>query len=99
MTSAVGIVGSSPGTVSSPGGGASAPPIGAASSSAAVPIQNPRIIQDPTAGFITQYLSANGGMLVAQIPSVVTVAYLRFGLARDGTRVESDSAKSVAATA
>ena len=99
MTSAVGIVGSSSGAVSNP-----SPPLVPLSSgdtavSSATPIQNPRIIQDPTAGFITQYMSVNGNTLVTQVPSVVTVAYLRLGLSADGTPLHKDGVKSVAATA
>ena len=45
----------------------------------------PRIIQDPSAGFITQYLSANGSEVISQSPSAITVAYLRQGLTAEGT--------------
>jgi hypothetical protein len=58
---------------------------------------NPRVIEDPTAGFITQYLSANGGQIVSQTPSATTVAYLRQGLAPDGT-VKPSHVHSVATT-
>jgi hypothetical protein len=39
---------------------------------------------DPAAGFITEYLSANGSQVVSQSPSAITVAYLRDGLTADG---------------
>ena len=52
---------------------------------ASVLVQNPRIVFDPSAGFITEYLSSNGGQVVSQTPSAITVAYLRQGLAPDGT--------------
>jgi archaellum component FlaG (FlaF/FlaG flagellin family) len=47
-------------------------------------INNPRIVQDPSAGLITEYLSANGSQIVSQTPNAVTVAYLRQGLTADG---------------
>lgn len=65
---------------------APAPAPAAASATAtaeAVIVHSPRIIGDPTAGFITQYLSTNGEIM-SQIPSAVTVAYLRIGLTADG---------------
>ncbi|MGB9154711.1 MAG: hypothetical protein WCD70_16685 [Alphaproteobacteria bacterium] len=49
----------------------------------------PRVIQDPSAGFITQYLSANGSQVVSQTPSAITVAYLRQGLTAEGTTKQS----------
>jgi hypothetical protein len=65
-------------------------PIGAAAPNessailAGAPIRNPQIIHDPTAGFITQYMSSNG-QVVLQSPSAIAVAYLKQGLAADGT--------------
>lgn len=70
-----------------PSGGASASASAAAPSSAtttSVPFQNPRIVNDPSAGVITEYLSADGSLVVAQTPSAVTVAYLRQGLTAQG---------------
>ena len=49
-----------------------------------VSFQNPRVIQDPVAGYITEYLSANGGQILSQTPNAITVAYLRNGLTADG---------------
>jgi hypothetical protein len=47
-------------------------------------LHNPRVIQDPRAGFITEYLNGNGTLVVSQTPSAVTVAYLQQGLTSDG---------------
>jgi hypothetical protein len=47
------------------------------------PVISPRIVIDPSAGVITQYLNSNGDVQ-AQLPSITAVAYLRAGLARDG---------------
>jgi hypothetical protein len=44
---------------------------------------SPRIVVDPLAGVITQFLSATG-QLESQIPSAAVVAYLRAGLTPDG---------------
>jgi hypothetical protein len=62
----------------------------AASSSAnsTAPI-SPRIVVDPLAGVITQFLTSTGG-IEAQIPSQAVVAYLRAGLEADGTSRPSD---------
>jgi hypothetical protein len=51
---------------------------------AAVPIQNPRIIQDPMAGVITEYMNIASGQVISQAPSVIAVAYLRQGMSADG---------------
>jgi hypothetical protein len=56
------------------------------------------VIEDPTVGFITQYLSANGSQVVSQTPSAITVAYLRQGLTAQGMPKPS-SYESVGATA
>ena len=53
--------------------------------STSVLVQNPRVVFDPSAGFITEYLSSNGGQVVSQTPSAITVAYMRQGLDPDGT--------------
>jgi hypothetical protein len=64
-----------------------AAPVPVTNSSAAaemtVVVHSPRIIGDPTAGFITQYLSSNGEVM-SQVPSAVAVAYMRNGLTADG---------------
>ena len=67
----------------------SAPAAITPASSALAVAPNPRIIQDPQAGFITQYLSANGSQVVSQTPSVITVAYLRLGLTAEGIAKEA----------
>jgi len=44
---------------------------------------SPRIVVDPSAGVIIQFLSSNG-QVQNQIPSTTVVAYLRAGLTPDG---------------
>jgi hypothetical protein len=44
---------------------------------------SPRIVVDPLAGVITQFLSATG-TVQSQIPSAAVVAYLRAGLTSSG---------------
>jgi hypothetical protein len=44
---------------------------------------SPRIVVDPLAGVITEFLNTNG-QLQSQIPSAAVVAYLRAGLTPDG---------------
>lgn len=44
---------------------------------------SPRIIDDPTAGIITQYLDSSG-KVASQYPSSRVVAYLRAGLTEQG---------------
>ncbi|MDD4615511.1 MAG: hypothetical protein PHW76_00085 [Alphaproteobacteria bacterium] len=48
-------------------------------------IRNPKIIQDPMAGFITQYVNTSNGQVMDQSPSAVVVAYLKQGLTADGS--------------
>jgi hypothetical protein len=96
MTDAVGIIASTQGNV-----GASVAPVApapaattaASATSAPTPVagllQNPKVVLDPTAGFITEYLSANGSEVIAQTPSAITVAYLRLGLTADGLSKQS----------
>jgi hypothetical protein len=103
MTSSVGIVGSTAGgvvppVVAAPAAAGSVPSFTLpTSTAAALPLaQNPHVVLDPSAGFITQYLSANGSQVVSQTPSAITVAYLRLGLTADGL---SKTTPSVAATA
>jgi len=48
-----------------------------------VPQPTQRVLFDPQAGLINQYLNSKGG-IETQIPSSVVVAYLRAGLTADG---------------
>ena len=50
--------------------------------SSSTPI-SPRLVVDPLAGVITEFLSSNG-QVQSQIPSAAVVAYLRAGLTADG---------------
>jgi len=69
-----------------------------AASSAASNVHSPRLIDDPSAGFITEYLSANGSQVIYQTPSAVTVAYLKLGLTADGlTKSQAAQAGTVTA--
>ena len=70
---------------------------GAASNSTSTLIHSPHVIQDPSAGFITEYLSANGSQIISQTPSAVTVAYLRVGLTADGLHKKADANTQTAA--
>jgi len=76
-----------------------APPSGSAPSSvaSASAVRNPQIIQDPVAGFITQYVDMNSGQIVSQAPSTIAVAYLRQGLSADGMPKQGAEPKSVTA--
>jgi hypothetical protein len=56
---------------------------------------SPRIVVDPNAGVITQFLGANGDVK-AQIPSVTAVAYLRAGLTAEGLNKEGEGFVSLA---
>lgn len=73
-------------------------PVASSSASAemTVVVHSPRIIGDPTAGFITQYLSSNGEVM-SQVPSAVAVAYLRNGLTADGAPKGAQHAGDVTA--
>ncbi|MDR3424261.1 MAG: hypothetical protein P4M13_04170 [Alphaproteobacteria bacterium] len=100
MTSNIDYVGASsramPAPVATAGNAASS-----ASASNAVlvgSLENPRVVLDPMAGFITEYLSGDGGQVVSQSPSAITVAYLRQGLTPDGSSKHAE-APSVATTA
>jgi hypothetical protein len=81
---------------SSPSFASAVASVSPASSSVASMVANvshgPHVIQDPAAGFITQYLSANGSQVVSQTPSVITVAYLRLGLTAEGVAKEASYA-------
>jgi hypothetical protein len=67
---------------------------------AAGSLQNPRIVLDPQAGFVTEYLSANGSDVIEQSPSAVTVAYLRLGLTANGlSKQPSEPSPHIATTA
>ena len=72
-----------------------------ASTSSAVgySIRNPRVVQDPLIGFITQYVNQVGDQVVAQFPSTRAVMYMRQGLSSDGSPTPSVIDSSVAATA
>lgn len=65
----------------------------------AEPLRNPQIIQDPSAGFITQYVDSNSGQIMAQTPSAAVVAYLRQGLTATGMPPNATSPGAVATTA
>ena len=61
---------------------------------------SPRIVVDPLAGVITQFLSTDG-QVQSQIPSAAVVAYLRAGLTSNGqtkpspeTQQENDQANN-----
>jgi hypothetical protein len=90
MSSVVGIASSAQGATIAPVAAApapslkAAPSIGASTSSGSTSLQNPRVTLDPEAGFITQYLSADGSQVISQTPGAITVAYLRLGLTADG---------------
>ncbi len=55
-------------------------------------LQNPRVVIDPKAGLITQYMDSSQGQVVLQIPSSVAVAYLRLGLTADGLSKPEEAA-------
>ncbi len=65
------------------------------------PIFNTRIISDPIAGQITQYLDSNGENVVTQTPAAAVVAYLHQGLNEngqpDGTSLPPDKKTIVSA--
>jgi len=93
MSDGISIVGSTPGATAS-ANTAPATPRAADPSAFAVNtnvsisppplLQNPRIVQDPSAGVITEYLNTNGTQVVSQSPSAVTVYYLHQGLTANG---------------
>jgi hypothetical protein len=58
---------------------------------------SPRIVVDPLAGVITQFLSSTG-QVESQIPSSAVVAYLRAGLQADGLAKPAVTPKPQAAT-
>ena len=66
---------------------------------AATFIRNPQIIQDPMAGYITEYVNMNSGQVISQAPSAKVVAYLRQGLSADGMPLQSKMPESVVRTA
>jgi hypothetical protein len=83
--------------------GAVTPAVMPAASSPAVAtaalIRNPQIIQDPMAGYITQYVNLSNGVVVSQAPSAKAVAYLRQGLSADGMPQQTNLPEPVATTA
>jgi hypothetical protein len=92
MTNSVGIVGTAPGAqlkspsesaVSTPGTSDQASFASSLTSRDPNAPISPRIIVDPLAGVITQFLGTNGE-LQSQIPSAAVVAYLRAGLTPEG---------------
>jgi hypothetical protein len=86
MSGSVGIVNSATGSVvQTPPPVVASTPTHVAAPTPVSFVHTQRIIQDPAAGFITQYLSANGSEVISQTPSAITVAYLRNGLTADGT--------------
>jgi hypothetical protein len=94
MTNGVGIIGSTPGVSLAPTAAAAVTTAGSSTfavgnQATAVSLQNPRVVLDPSAGFVTQYLSANGSQVISQTPSAITVAYLRLGLTSDGLPKQS----------
>jgi hypothetical protein len=89
MTSTVGSVGTTQGAplapvVSTPVASLKATASLAPKTPAVTSLQNPRIVFDPSAGLITEYLSANGSQIISQTPGAITVAYLRLGLTAEG---------------
>ncbi len=52
---------------------------------------SPRIIVDPIAGAITEFLNGSG-QVQSQVPSAAAVAYLRVGLTADGQPKPESSA-------
>ena len=105
MTSGIGIVGSAAGSTITPVAPAptsssetfTVPQASTIPSSPSSEQQSPRILLDPSAGFITQYLSANGSQVVSQTPTAITVAYMRLGLTPDG--LSKPPTETVATTA
>jgi len=71
----------------------------ATTTNVAAPVRNPQIVQDPTVGFITQYMNTTTGQVVAQAPSTMAVAYMRQGLSSDGLSKANTTKGSVTATA
>ena len=101
MTSGIGIVGSTAPAVSVPvsSSGTAATftvpqPVATTSSAAQT---SPRGLLDPNAGYITQYLSANGSQVVSQTPTAITVAYMRLGLTADGLSKPASSSVGTSA--
>jgi hypothetical protein len=60
-------------------------------------VRNPQIIQDPVAGYITQYVNMNSGQIISQAPSTIAVAYLRQGLSADGMPKQTGGSTSLTA--
>ncbi|MDP9127119.1 MAG: hypothetical protein M3N08_02505 [Pseudomonadota bacterium] len=54
---------------------------------------SPRIVVDPSAGVIIQFLSSTGSVQ-SQIPSATIVAYLKAGLTSDGLHKVSPQSKA-----
>lgn len=101
MTGAINTVNSSLGAASSFSVSSSALSSGASSSAgtAAVMFRNPQIIQDPSAGYITEYVNTTSGQIMAQTPSVIAVAYMRQGLSAESMSKPHHASKPVVTTA
>lgn len=109
MTNSVGITGSvqvtatavaGAGVSSSLSSGLTTPAASTSSgqTTATAATHNPRLLDDPSVGLITQFFSSNGGELITQSPSAAVVAYLRSGLTRDGaSKAEAGTSKAVSA--
>ncbi len=76
---------------------APAPESTASVTASSAAIRNPQVIQDPVAGFITQYVDMNSGQIVSQAPSTIAVAYLRQGLSANGMPKQGAEPMSVTA--
>lgn len=91
MTSATGITQGTAGVVTTQAAVAPASVVNAHAAAAKVAASStsqnvsisPRIIDDPTAGIITQFLDSSG-KIASQFPSTTVVAYLRAGLTSEG---------------
>jgi hypothetical protein len=90
MTNTIGIIGSNQSVLSGAGAivtGSSSPASDNPTTKPLIPTSSagisPRIVVDPLAGVITEFLNSNG-QIQSQIPSSAVVAYLRVGLAADG---------------
>jgi hypothetical protein len=97
MPVALSTVGSPLGTPQSFSAASSAPSsaLQAPAAAPALPLRSPQIIQDPMAGYITQYINSAGD-LVSQAPSARAVAYLRQGLTASGMPKSNPVAEAVA---
>ena len=100
MTSGIGTVGTVTGVAVTQSAVAPAAPVAQAPVATAgvpltpsVPTPNQKIVFDPQAGLIDQYLNSKG-TLQAQVPSAVVVAYLHAGLTAAGLPKPSSAGRS-----